>query len=89
MVQDALLAFPPAWEPEQVVPQAAVAQTALPVQIAVRAARSGASLDDPQGDSVAAACWAGSLGDPLVDLPVQVAVRAARSGASRDDLRAY
>jgi hypothetical protein len=90
VVQDALLAFPPAWEqePEQVVPQAAVAQIALPVQIAVLAARSGASPGDPQGDSVAAVCWAESPGGPQDAVPVQVAVLAARWDASRDDPQA-
>ena len=80
VVQDALLAFPPAWEqePEQVVPQAAVAQIALPVQIAVLAARWDASRDDPQACSVAAGCSVESLGDPLVDLQADyLAVRLA------------
>jgi hypothetical protein len=91
--QDAQLAVPQAWEPEQDVPQAAqpVAQAARLAPDALRAARSDALLGDPQVAppvpgvllAVHSDAW---LADPQVDLQVLDALLALRSDVWLADL---
>jgi hypothetical protein len=91
--QDAQLAVPQAWEPEQDVPQAvqfvgqAARQDAPPVPGELLALRSDAWLADLPADSVAAHL-AESQADPRVALPVPDALPALRSDAWLADLQA-